>query len=62
MVTPDFFRELTTMIRGFHMIMDSVSGTQKEPNLQWSKKKHKQKIRFVTFILKNRIIDGDDEK
>jgi len=56
MVTPDFLRELTTMIRGFHMIMDSVSGTRKEPNLQWSKKKHKQIIRFVTFILKNRII------
>ena len=35
-----FFRELTTMIRSFHKIIDSVSGKQKGLKFKQFKKKH----------------------
>ena len=35
-----FFRELTTMIRSFHKIVDSVSGKQKGLKSKQFKKKH----------------------
>ena len=58
MVTPDFLRELTTMIRGFHMIMDSVSGKQKGLKFKQFSKKHNL-IQWICVIQEKKgLIEG----
>ena len=44
-----FFRELTTMIRSFHIIMDSVSGKQKGLKFKQFQKKHNL-IKYICGI------------